>query len=99
MTANRNALNDLRSTIWAATTAVRPAAGPLTLECDPLSAPTTIPPTMPATKPEISGAPEASATPRHNGSATRKTTSPAVISRGKVAGENGFAFGMVTAKN
>src|SRR5450830_469205 len=63
--------------IDASTTAARPAAGPLTLEWEPLSRPTTTPPMMPEIIPENRGAPEASAMPRHKGSATRKTTMPA----------------------
>ncbi len=51
-----------------------PAAGPLTPRAEPLAAPTTMPPTMPAIRPEASGAPDASAMPRHSGTATRKTT-------------------------
>ena len=57
-------------------TAVKPAAGPATLICEPLSAPTKIPPTMPAIMPERIGAPEANAMPRHSGKATRNTTVP-----------------------
>ena len=56
--------------------AVRPAAGPLTLSGDLLIDPITRPPTIPAINPENKGAPEASAIPRHSGSATRKTTKP-----------------------
>ena len=37
---------------------------------------------MPAKSPEKSGAPEASATPKHNGNATKNTTTPATMSRG-----------------
>ena len=50
--------------------------------------PTTIPPTTPATIPENKGAPEASAIPRHNGRATRNTTTlagkslPSVLNKG-----------------
>jgi len=58
----------------ATTIAVKPAAGPLTLSCDPLSDPTTMPPMIPAINPENKGAFEPSAMPRHNGSATRNTT-------------------------
>ena len=53
---------------------VSPAAGPETERADVLIAPTTRPPTMPATRPAIKGAPDASATPRHSGSATSATT-------------------------
>ncbi len=42
-----------------ATTAVRPAAGPLTLVFEPLKAPTIMPPTMPAKIPAYKGAFEA----------------------------------------
>ena len=60
-----------------ATTAVRPAAGPLTLSEEPLSRPTTTPPTIPAMIPENNGAPEPSAMPRQSGRATRNTTTAA----------------------
>ena len=53
--------------------AVRPAAGPLTLKCDLLIRPTTIPPMMPDIKPEYSGAPDAKEIPRQRGNATKKT--------------------------
>jgi hypothetical protein len=53
---------------------VNPAAGPLTLSCEPLSSPVTIPPAMPAIIPEKGLAPEAKAIPRHSGSATSVTT-------------------------
>ena len=56
------------------TMAARPAAGPLTPILEPLSAPTRIPPIIPAMTPENKGAPLARATPRHKGSATKKTT-------------------------
>lgn len=56
------------------TIAVNPAAGPLTLKLELLNAPITIPPTIPAIRPEKNGAPEASAIPRQSGTATRKTT-------------------------
>jgi len=59
------------------TITVKPAAGPLTLKAEPLANATTIPPTMPAIIPENNGAPDASAIPKHKGSATRKTTNPA----------------------
>ena len=53
---------------------VSPAAGPLTLSDEPLNEPTTMPPTIPAIKPEKRGAPDAKAIPKHKGRATRKTT-------------------------
>ena len=68
------------------TMAARPAAGPLTLMCDPLIAPTTMPPMMPEMTPEMIGAPDASAMPRQSGMATRKTTSPAMRSLASGAG-------------
>ena len=63
--------------IEAATTVVKPAAGPETANCDPLIKDTKSPPIIPDSNPEYKGAPEASAIPRHNGSATKKTESPA----------------------
>ena len=80
-TASRKPSSEPSVAICAATTAVRPAAGPLTLVWDPLRKPTTTPPMMPAMRPEIGGAPEARATPRHRGKATRKTTMLATRSR------------------
>jgi hypothetical protein len=47
-----------------------PAAGPLTLTGELLKTPTIIPPMIPLKIPENSGAPEASAVPRHSGIAT-----------------------------
>src|SRR4029078_6137160 len=60
--------------IAVATIAVKPAAGPLTLSCEPLRLPITIPPIMPAIRPEKRGAPEPNAIPRHKGNATKNTT-------------------------
>ena len=85
-TAIKNASNEPRIAIWVATTAVIPAAGPLTLTCDPLNIPTRMPPMTPARMPDSSGTPDASAIPRHKGSATRKTTRPAARSRCRVEG-------------
>ncbi len=76
-TASRKAWNEPSAAICAATTAVKPAAGPLTLVCDLLIAPTRMPPTIPDRIPENNGAFEAKATPRQSGRATRNTTSPA----------------------
>ena len=53
--------------------AVRPAAGPLTLKCDLLIKPTTIPPMIPEIRPEYNGAPDAKEIPRQRGKATKKT--------------------------
>jgi hypothetical protein len=55
-------------------TAAKPAAGPLTLVWDSLNKPTITPPITPAITPESIGAPLASATPKHNGKATKNTT-------------------------
>ena len=53
-----------------------------------------MPPTIPASSPENSGAPDASAIPRHSGRATRNTTRPAVRSRGRVVDNEAFVVGM-----
>ena len=87
-TASRNAWNDPSDAIWAATIAVRPAAGPLTLVCDPLSIPTRMPPTIPASTPENSGALDASATPRHNGQGHEEHDQAS----GEVRGQNSECF-------
>jgi len=62
-----------RSVIATAQIAVRPAAGPLTLNCDLLISVTTSPPMIPASNPEYMGTPEAKAIPRQRGSATKNT--------------------------
>ena len=62
--------------IEAATTVVRPAAGPETDICELLINPITMPPIIPAIIPESGGAPEANAMPKHRGNATKKTTIP-----------------------
>jgi hypothetical protein len=46
--------------------------------------PTTMPPTIPANKPENSGAFDANAMPRQSGTATRNTTRPEIRSRANV---------------
>ncbi len=58
----------------ADTTKVKLAAGPETLNCDPLNCPTTTPPIIPAIIPEKMGVPDANAMPTHSGSATSRTT-------------------------
>ena len=58
----------------AATIAVNPAAGPLTLSWLPLINPTIIPPTTPAIIPLISFTPLATAMPKQSGMAIKKTT-------------------------
>jgi hypothetical protein len=62
------------------TTAVKPAAGPLTLNGEPLKSVTTIPPIIPDNNPENKGALQARAMPMQRGRATKKTTMPALIS-------------------
>ena len=79
--ASKKASNVPRSLICRATIAVNPAAGPLTLVCEPLKSPITIPPIIPDKIPAKGGASEARAIPRQRGSATRKTTVPALKSR------------------
>jgi hypothetical protein len=64
-----------------ATITVRPTAGPLTWSGDPPRDPATIPPTTAAINPAATGAPEATAMPSDSGSATRKTTNEAGMSR------------------
>ena len=61
------------SIIAPAQMAVKPAAGPLTLSCDPLTRETITPPMIPAINPAYSGAPDANEMPRQSGSATKKT--------------------------
>ena len=78
--ANKKALNEPKSVIATRTIAVKPAAGPDTDKWDLLKYPTTIPPIIPDMIPENKGAPLASAIPKHNGKATKKTTKPAAKS-------------------
>ena len=73
-TAVKKILKSPNCWMAANTTAANPAAGPLTLVDDWLMKPTTIPPITPDMIPDNKGAPEAKATPKHNGRATRKTT-------------------------
>jgi hypothetical protein len=84
ITASKNASNDGSTSIAPKTITVRPAAGPLTDKGDFDNAPTKMPPTIPAITPEKSGAPDARATPRQSGSATRNTTIDAGKSARKV---------------
>jgi hypothetical protein len=72
----------------ATTIAVKPAAGPLTLNWEPLRAPMTMPPITPAIIPENKGALEPSAIPRQSGSATKNTTIEDGISEDRFP--NGF---------
>ena len=72
--AIRNVSMDPKDVMEFRTITAKPAAGPLTPNAEPLNDPTTIPPTIPAMIPENRGAPEASAIPRHNGTATKNTT-------------------------
>ncbi len=64
----------------AAHIAVKPAAGPLTLNSDLLINGMTIPPIIPAINPDTTGAFEARATPRQSGRATKKTAKLALMS-------------------
>ena len=76
-TAQRN--NGNSPILWMAanTNAAKPAAGPLTLKLLPLREPITIPPIIPEIIPLKNGAPDAKEIPKHNGNATRNTTTPA----------------------
>ena len=74
-TAVKNAVHEpLRAAIEVNTITANPAAGPLTPNGEPLAKPHTMPPTMPAMMPANKGAPDASAIPRHRGTATKNTT-------------------------
>ena len=74
-TAIRNISHEPPSfAIAVKTITAKPAAGPLTPKAEPLEAPTMMPPTIPAISPANSGAPDARATPRHKGTATKNTT-------------------------
>ena len=57
--------------------AINPAAGPDTLTLELLNKPTTIPPIIPVINPAKGDAPDATATPRQSGKATKNTTRPA----------------------
>ena len=94
-TASRNASKDGSEAIAPKTITVSPAAGPLTDSGDADTEPTTSPPTIPAINPDISGAPDASAMPRHKGKATSATTTDAATSR-PMPGE-GLAGSAVTS--
>ena len=76
-TANKKVSYVPRSVIPFKTITVNPAAGPVTLNAEPLTVATRIPPIIPAIIPEKSGAPDANAIPKHKGNATKKTTNPA----------------------
>lgn len=56
--------------------AIKLAAGPETLTCEPLKYPTIKPPMIPVIIPEKAGAPEALAIPKQRGRATKNTTTP-----------------------
>ena len=80
-------------------TAAKPAAGPLTLVWDSLNKPTITPPITPAITPESIGAPLASATPKHNGKATKNTTTLAGKSNLILANIFNFSFVDLKLKN
>ena len=75
-TAVKNNSNEPKVEIAVKTIAVSPAAGPLTLTCELLRLPTTMPPMIPEIIPENKGAPEAIAIPKQRGKATKNTTNP-----------------------
>ena len=97
-TAARNASHDPRVVSAVATMAVSPAAGPLTMSCEPLISATTRPPMTPEMSPDASGAPEASATPRQSGSATRNTTRPAAMSAFQVVANRSSICGWIRTR-
>ena len=72
-TARKNISIDPSSCIAAILMAVRPAAGPLTLNSDPLISEIISPPIIPAKSPEYTGVPDANEMPRQRGRATKKT--------------------------
>ena len=79
------------------TSTMRPAAGPDTWSGLPASRPTTIPPTMPVTRPASGGRPHACAMPMHSGSATMNTTSDARKSAASVPPARAGGFGSFSA--
>ena len=74
--------------------AVSPAAGPETLSAERLMRGMIKPPMAPATSPDRSGTPEASAMPRHSGTATRNTTIPDGMSYFACASRDPVASGV-----
>ncbi len=90
-TANKNVSNGVVSSAVKIITA-RPAAGPLTPCVDLLIAPTSVPPTIPAIRPENRGAPLANAMPRQSGKATKSTTMLDGKSRFIVENKDAFLF-------
>jgi hypothetical protein len=90
-TANKNVSNGIVASVLKIITA-RPAAGPLTPCEESLMDPTTIPPIIPAIRPENRGAPLANAIPRQSGKATKSTTILAGISRLYVEKMEVFSF-------
>ena len=79
-TASKNISNEPIECNASKTTTANPAAGPLTPCAESLIDPTTIPPIIPAIRPENRGAPLARAIPRHSGMATNNTTKLAGMS-------------------
>lgn len=72
-TARKNISIDPSSCVAATLMAVRPAAGPLTLNSEPLITEMISPPIIPAKSPEYTGVPDAKEMPRQSGRATKKT--------------------------
>ena len=67
----------LKVEIPATTMVIKPAAGPLTPNFEPLNMVTIIPPIIPAIKPENAFTSDPLAIPIHKGSATNQTTNEA----------------------
>ena len=75
----RDSFSGVRPLIELATITAKPAAGPETPRAELLIVPTIIPPMIPAIIPDNGGASDATAIPKHRGTATKKT----IIEAGK----------------
>jgi hypothetical protein len=80
MPAVRNKFSPPSRDTSISTMDVSPAAGPVTDSGERLMKGTIRPPATPATSPDTGGTPQAIAIPRQSGTATRKTTTPAITS-------------------
>ena len=79
-----NTLSPLPNSATApATITIKPAAGPLMVNRDPLKILTTIPPTMAVNNPIIGGKSDALAIPKLKGSANKNTINPDTASEEK----------------
>ena len=76
-TASRKAEKLGKVCMARSTVATMAGVGPLTASCERLNKGTSRPPITPAISPAISGVPDAKATPRQSGIATRATTTAA----------------------